>query len=183
MQIKTDDFYQDVKSNLINYFDTSDYPKNNICNMPLLNKKVLGKFKEEINGQIMEEFVGLRSKMYSYKIFESGKEAKKIKGIKKNVVRKETCFDDFKNCLLTKESIYKKQNLFRTDKHEIYTVEQNKKALSAFDNKRFFLDNGVNTLPWGHFKTNIEKDNLLNHLKELRTQGNLQSTLDSGFNN
>ena len=62
MKIKTDNFYSDVK-NMINEFDTSDYPKDNVFGMPLVNKKVLGKFKDEINGQIMEEFTGLRSKM------------------------------------------------------------------------------------------------------------------------
>jgi hypothetical protein len=77
MQIKTDDFYQDVKNNLLNNFGTSDYPKDNIYNMPLVSKKVLEKFKDELNGQIMVEFVGLRSKMYACKIFKIGKESKK----------------------------------------------------------------------------------------------------------
>ena len=39
--------------------------------------------KDEAGGQIIEEFVGLRAKLYSYKMFE-GKEEKKCKGIKKS---------------------------------------------------------------------------------------------------
>jgi hypothetical protein len=136
--------------------------------MPLVNKKVLGKFKDELNGKIMEEFIGLRSKSYSYKVFEDGKETKKAKGIKKNVVQKHICFDYFKICLLTRETIYRKQNIFRTLKHEIYTVAQNKKALSAYDDKRFILENDIDTLAWGHYSINIEKNKFPDHLKELK---------------
>ncbi|KAL4088527.1 hypothetical protein QTP88_023621 [Uroleucon formosanum] len=48
LEIKTNDFYQDIKINL-DHFDTSDYPKDNIYGLPLVNKKVLGKFKDELN--------------------------------------------------------------------------------------------------------------------------------------
>ena len=44
-----------------------------------LNKKVLGMFKEEANGKVIDEFVGLRAKLYSYKMQE-GEESKKCKG-------------------------------------------------------------------------------------------------------
>jgi hypothetical protein len=64
---------------------------------------VLGKFKDELNSKIMGEFIGLRSKLYAFKVFGDGNETKKAKGVKKNVVQKEICFDDFKKCLLTKE--------------------------------------------------------------------------------
>ena len=172
MEIKTDDFYNDVKNDLVQEFDTSDYPKDNIYGIRLVNKKVLGKFKDELNWKIMEEFIGLRSKLYAYKVFEDGKETKKAKGIKKNVIQKQSCFDDFRRCLLTKEAIYKKQNMFRTKKHEIYTVKQNKKSLSFYDDKRFILENGIDTLAWGHYSINIKKDQFLNHLKELAKASN-----------
>ncbi|KAL4143995.1 hypothetical protein QTP88_006240 [Uroleucon formosanum] len=166
LEIKTNDFYQDIKINL-DHFDTSDYPKDNIYGLPLVNKKVLGKFKDELNGKIMTEFIGLRSKLYSHRILDTEKEIKKAKGVKKNVVENKICFNDFENCLLTKESKYIKQNLFRTKKHDIFTVEQNKKALSVYDDKRFILDNGIDTLAWGHYKTNIDRNDFVNHLNTL----------------
>ncbi|KAE9543657.1 hypothetical protein AGLY_002053, partial [Aphis glycines] len=166
LEIKTDDFYQDIKINL-DHFDTSDYPKDNIYDLPLVNKKVLGKFKDELNGKIMTEFIGLRSKLYSHRILDSEKEIKKSKGVKKNVVENKICFDDFKNCLLTKKPKYVIQNLFRTKKHDIFTVEQNKKALSVYDDKRFILNNGIDTLAWGHYKTNIDRNDFVNHLNTL----------------
>lgn len=96
MKIKTNDFYNDVKNSLINESDTSDYPKNNIYGIPLVNEKVLGKFKDELNGKIIKEFISLRSKLYAYKMIE-GKEFKKAKGIKKNVVQKKFALKISKN--------------------------------------------------------------------------------------
>ncbi|KAF0742939.1 Uncharacterized protein FWK35_00028154 [Aphis craccivora] len=48
--------------------------------------------------------------------------------------------------------------IYITKKHDICTVEQNKKALSVYDDKRFILDNGIDTLAWGHYKTNIDRN-------------------------
>ena len=63
MHIKTDDFYKDINNDVDKWFDTSNYNKND--NKPLevdKNKKVLGKFKDEIGGKIMTKFVALRAK-------------------------------------------------------------------------------------------------------------------------
>ena len=48
------------------------------------NKKVISKMKDELNGEIIEEFVGLRAKMYLLKTKKV--EMKKTKGVKKSVV-------------------------------------------------------------------------------------------------
>ncbi|GFY19288.1 uncharacterized protein TNCV_4126751 [Trichonephila clavipes] len=80
--IRTDDFYEDMKG-MIDYFDTSDYQENKRYGMPRVNKKVLGKMKDENAGKILEEFVGLRSKMYACKTETDL--IKKSKGVKKCV--------------------------------------------------------------------------------------------------
>ena len=106
--------------------------------------------KDELGGEIMEEFVTLRPKMYSYRT--SSKESKKCKGIKKCVVRKTITFEDYKNCLFSGETSYRSQLMFRSSLHKIQTLEVNKIALSKDDNKRITID-GIKSLARGHYRT------------------------------
>ena len=63
-EIKTEDFYKDISGDVKDRFDTSDYPPNHPSGIPTgCNKKVLGVFKDEVAGMIIEEFVGLRAKL------------------------------------------------------------------------------------------------------------------------
>ena len=65
LQIQADDFFKDINIDVNKWFDTSNYDKND--NRPLeigKNKKVIGKFKDELGGKILTEFVALRAKTY-----------------------------------------------------------------------------------------------------------------------
>src|SRR5688572_21897764 len=96
-EIKTVDFYADISGDVRSWFDTSDYPKEHPSGIETgINKKVIGLFKDEAGGKQIEEFIGLRSKLYSYKM--AGVDYKKAKGIRKNVVKKSIDHEDFKNC-------------------------------------------------------------------------------------
>ena len=64
-------------------------------------------FKDEVNGKVIDEFVGLRAKLYSYKMFE-GKESKKCKGVKKSVVKKSIGHEDYKSVCLREKSSYER---------------------------------------------------------------------------
>ena len=75
-EIETEDFFKDISEDVKNRFDTSDYPENHPSGIPTgINKKVLGMFKDEAAGKIIKEFVGLRSKLYSYKMDEGEEKA------------------------------------------------------------------------------------------------------------
>ena len=151
-EIQTEDFYKDISGDLKDRFVTSGYPPDHPSGIPSgFNKKVLGMFKDEVNGDIIDEFVGLRAKLYSYKMFE-GEESKKCKGVKKSVVKKSITHEDYKKCLLTGKEQLRKQNIIRSYKHEVYTEEVNKVALSVSDDKRYILEDGINTLALGHYR-------------------------------
>ena len=151
-EIKTEDFYKDISEDVKDRFDTNDYPPNHPSGTPTgCNKKKLGVFKDEVAGRYIEEFVGLRAKLYSYRMFE-GKESKMCKGVKKSVVKKSITHEDYKNCLFTGKEQLRKMNVIRSHKHDVYTEEVNKVALSSNDDKRYILKDGINTLAWGHYR-------------------------------
>ena len=151
-EIQTEDFYKDISGDVKDRFDTSDYPENHPSGIPTgINKKVLGMMKDEAAGKIIKEFVGLRAKLYSF-IMDEGEEIKKCKGIKKQVVESSISHENYKTCLLTGKEQLRKQNILRSYSHEVYTEEVNKVALSALDDKRYILKDGMHTLAWGHYK-------------------------------
>ena len=85
-EIQTEDFYKDISKDVKDRFDTSDYPPNHPSGIPSgLNKKVLGRFKDEVGGKVIDEFVGLRATLYSFKMFE-GEETKKCKRVPRGSV-------------------------------------------------------------------------------------------------
>ena len=151
-EIETEDFYKDIAGDVKDRFDTSDYPENHPSGIPTgENKKVLGMMKDEAAGKIIKEFVGLRSKLYSF-VMDDGGETKKCKGIKKQVVKRSIRHEDYKTCLTTRKELLRKQNILRSYEHEVYTEEVNKVALSALDDKRYILSDGMHTLALGHYK-------------------------------
>ena len=144
--IYTDDFYKDISDDVLDKFDTSDYTFNHPSGILTgVNKKVIGMFKDEAAGRQITHFVGLRPKLYCYKV-EDQLELKKCKGIKKNVVKKKIDFDDYLKCLFTGEKQMRSMNIIKSDKHDIYSKEVNKIALSNEDNKRIVLKDKINTL-------------------------------------
>ena len=149
-EIQTEDFYKDISGDVKDRFDTSDYPEGHPSGIPTgINKKVLGMFKDEAAGKVIKEFVGLRAKLYSYKMDE-GKENKRCKGIKKAVVEKSITHENYKTCLTTGKEQLRRQNIIRSYEHVLYTEEVNKIALSAADDKRYLLKDSYDTLAWGH---------------------------------
>ena len=91
-------------------------------------------FKDEVAGRQITKFIGLRPKLYTFKI-EDGSLTKKCKGVKKSVVKKEIDFENYFDCLFTGEKQMRTMKIIRSDKH-IYSKEVNKVALSNEDDKR-----------------------------------------------
>ena len=148
INIKTNDFYEDIASDVENRFDTSNYE----VKIPLpmgKNKKVIGLMKDELGGKIITEFVTLRPETYSF-LTDDGKEDKNAKGTKKYVIKKMIKFNDYKKCLLNDEVIFKSQQRFISKKHNIYTENINKIALSSNDDTRIVSSDKVTSYPYGY---------------------------------
>jgi hypothetical protein len=156
------DFYEFMKLNP-DHFDTSAYPHPTKDNPDLpmhplysdKNKKVIGKFKDELNSEKVVEFIGLRSKMYTFRT-ESGKTCKKLKGIKKSVLKKDISFDDYLQCLLQNKIFRHQQKMIRSKKHNLATITQTKISLSYMDRKRHICEDGISTYAHGHKRLRLQ---------------------------
>ena len=136
IHIKTEDFYEDIANGVEKWFDTSNYDENN--KRPLVigkNKKVIGLFKDELGGKIMEEFVALRPKTYAY-VMDDDSEKNIAKGTKKCVIKRILKFNDCKKCQSNDKIILKSQHRFKSDCYNVCTEQINKIALSSNDDKR-----------------------------------------------
>ena len=145
VKVDTEDIYADMSLNA-DLYDTSNYSPGH----PLYsdqNKKVIGKFKDELGGQLLTEFIGIRPKMYSYVGEESGKRAK---GVKKSVLCKTITHEDYKKCLLNREVFSRDMPGLRSYHHVIKGETVHKVALAPLDTKRYILPDGISTLAFGH---------------------------------
>ena len=119
--VKTEDFYEDIADDVKKWFDTSAYNEDDKRLLPIGgNKKKTGLFKDELGGNILKEFVGLRAKTYAY-LMDDDTEHKKAKETKKCVIKKELMFANYKNCLLNDKTVLRSQQRFKSDCHKLYT--------------------------------------------------------------
>ena len=119
-EIKTEDVYEDFSSDkemfdFSNYSTKSKYYDNS-------NKIVIGKMKDETGGVAIEEFLGLKPKMYS--ILVDNNELKKAKGVNKNVVAT-ISHNEYKDVLLNKKYTRHSMNRIQSKDHRIGTYEIN----------------------------------------------------------
>ena len=129
-EIKTEDVYEDFSKDK-SLFDLSDYPQDSTFFYPV-NKKVIGKMKDEFKGKIISELVGLKSKMYSF-IAVDGGEIKKAKGVNKNVV-KNIKHEKYIDVLFKRYKMKRIQSkLHRAGNYDVCKI-----SLSCFDDKNTY---------------------------------------------
>ena len=157
IHIITEDFFEDISNDVEEWYDTSNYDKNDERPLPIgKNKKVIGLFKDELGGKIMEEFCALRAKTYAYLINgynddDYDKEKiinKKAKGTKECVIKRRVLFENYKDCLFNNTVILRSQQRFKIDSHKLYTEVVNKNALSSNNDKRLQVFDRVTMYPF-----------------------------------
>lgn len=144
---ETPDIYSDMKE-CQSMFDTSDYPKDHYLYSEV-NKKTLGKMKDEANSVPISKFAGLRSKMYAFTLKNT--ESKRAKGISKITVQKDLQFETYEHALFNETQVHSTMTSIRSHLHRIYGERIIKAGLSCFDDKRYILENGIDSLAYGHY--------------------------------
>ena len=163
VEIESEDINEDL-IDMADYFDFSDYPIDHPVRKTLgeerviKNKKIPGLFKDECNGRIIVEFIGLRPKMYS--ILMEGDDRKNpyhgkrtAKGVPLKVVKKEFHHERFNRSLFNLNQ--KDTVTFRTirsNTHVISTVEVTKVGLSPMDDKKWIADDGITMFAYGDYR-------------------------------
>ena len=157
LSIETDDFFKDIKDDLKEWFDTSGYDKNKVlpeefAKNASVNKKIIGKMKDELGKGHMSEFVAIAPKVYAYQqihIDNTLSVDKKARGTNKSVTKKSSIFDLYKKCLFNNETVKYIQHRIKSTPSCIDTVKLNKIALKNYGNKRLWSFNGITTYPYG----------------------------------
>jgi hypothetical protein len=152
-QIYDEDVYDWVKKNK-HHFDLSDSLRPELKNNE--NKKVLGKFKDEMHSLLICETTALNPKVYSnihQKLNEDNEiviENKKIcKGVSKSTVKNDICNDDYLKTLETNKILKTDVVSLRSFNHIIYTHTDEKVALTSFYDKQVMQDS-INCVPFGY---------------------------------
>lgn len=147
IHVETEDLYKDLKQ-MNEHMDFSDYPKNHE-NYDISNKKKIGNFKDELNGKILREYIGLKPKMYAMDV-QNDKVQKKAKGVPKHIVKNKLDFNLYKRTLEENHLERVNFNSIRSYEHNIYSINCNKVGLSNFENKRYYVNNNL-SYPYGHY--------------------------------
>ena len=147
LEVQIEDVYQDMAKHP-DLYDTSDYPEDHPLHSTL-HKKVLGKMKDECAGRHNTEYVGLRPKMYP--ILEAGgKNIKKIKGVKRNVVKKHIRHEQYREAFFGKQTFRHEMDDLRSKKHRLFGQHLNKVSLSPVHFNPWIAENRVYILAYGH---------------------------------
>jgi len=126
----------------------SNYPKDHKSGIPTgVNKKVIGMLKDEASGKQIDKYVGLHPKSYVIKMNDSTEEIK-CKGVVKATRDNSIKINDFIMCI----DQHRIMKIIRSYKHVLFTETMNKIALSAKDDKRIILEDGLSTIPYGYNK-------------------------------
>ena len=154
IHVETEDYYKDIADDVNKWFDTLNYDKIDEKPIPRgINKKVLGKFKSELEGRIMTKFCALIAKTYAYLfddyLWKDDENTKKAKGTKKCVIEKTLIFQNYEDAVLKKETTTRSQLCFKSDCHEVCSEEVNKIVISHNDDKRIQTYDGITTYPYG----------------------------------
>jgi hypothetical protein len=136
---------------LRNYFDFSKFPKDHILYTG--SNTECGKMKSEREGGIIYFGISLKAKMYHLNLPNKKKcDTQKMKGTTKSVKDKIVNWEHYLGALLGDEYYVKNQTRIQVKKHDLFTMQEDRKALSSDDTKRYITEDRCITRAIGHYK-------------------------------
>ena len=125
--------------------------------------------KDEVNGNLILEFVGLCAKAYTFKeliIFQNENriigdivEEKKLKGIQKSAVKQHLDFENYEEAIFNLKTKLASTFSIRSHLHELRTLAIQKVAVGPYDDKRYLFQDGIFFVPYGHYAADQLLDN------------------------
>jgi hypothetical protein len=110
-----------------------------------------GLMKTEYPGDIIHKFVGLRPKMYAISLYQKDCDVMRAKGVVRAVLNRQFSFVHYEQCLLSRQRVMARQQSIRSFHGQLFTIEEQKIALSADDDKRCVTEDGLDSVPYGHY--------------------------------
>lgn len=160
VEVICNDIYREISNIQLKYdcpIDTSplsDEIKQKYNILGVHNKEV-GYFKPEADPVAIQEFVGLRPKVYSTREKGSDEPHMRCKGTPKNSMELYVTHDKYKACLFhnyLRENLRQKVgiDMIRSKDHHIFSIKSSKVSLTCNDSKRFILHDNIHSLAYGH---------------------------------
>ena len=148
-QVRTNDIIEDLGTVFKNIMDFSNFDKDHKY-YDNSKAKVIGYLKSEYGNQVLKKFVGLKAKLYSI-IYGDDENKHTAKGLQKAVMRKFVKHQHYMDVIKENNIFCATSRRIQSKEHIISTIQQNKLIFTPFDDKRYLLNNGVQSIPFGHY--------------------------------
>ncbi|KAK2702080.1 hypothetical protein QYM36_019309 [Artemia franciscana] len=114
-------------------------------------KNEFGRLKNELGSDTFIELIAASPKCYCV-VTQNEKLKKAAKGTSKHLMKKYLTAERFKEAVFEGRVIRTTTNAIRSLKLKLYTMEVVRTAISGFSDKVYIFDDGITTLPLGHYK-------------------------------
>ena len=151
--VQTDNIEDDLKNKFGYLMDFSNFPKDHRC-FDESHKKEIGFLKLENAEKSISQFVGLKSKLYSM-LFNDNTQKRTAKGLNRSVLKNNIDHSHYLDVIDKNNTYLCKMRRIQSREHHLKTIELSKLIFTSFDDKRYIFDDGISTLPFGHYKLNL----------------------------
>jgi hypothetical protein len=148
-EIQTRNLMREVGTIFKDLIDFSNFDENSEY-FEKSKAKIIGYLKSEYGNQIVKQFVGLKAKLYSI-LYGTNSSKSTAKGLQKSILKKFVNHEHYISVLQKNNALVSTIRRIQSKNHELSTIEQQKMIFHPMDDKRYILDDGINTIPFGHY--------------------------------